>query len=434
MKHILTLVLLVSGIVAFAQQTYYSRVSGVDNEFTNPNNWSLDPSGEPAATSVPTPNDNLVIRDSIYHDAGVGYTHFGNVSIEKEGSYHVFTSNGISDPFFFKGDIFFIAGTLHTSSDFQNQDPSGNGELVFDRAANVFIGDDLILFGFTNMVMNNDSCGDGFTFDDIYFRGADTRICGVGRLYIPHQVRVWDNGNTELSQEVPNDAAPAELTDDAREQLRFQLCEGFKFYNDQQKCLDGEDELIEGDGDFSLPVELLRFYGRYHRGKVQLNWTTGSEQNNDFFTVERASDGSQFSPILTVKGAGNSQSLVNYNVFDENPPLGTAFYRLKQTDFDGSVEFSRVIEVTINADGPEIDVYPNPFDAEINVVVQGLPPKVPVRVSIFDLNGREMLRLQKDLDKLGTQEFTFPNNLSAGAYMVVANYSGQRIFKKVVKF
>ncbi len=73
---------------------------------------------------------------------------------------------------------------------------------------------------------------------------------------------------------------------------------------------------------------------------VDLFWITESENNNDYFDVERSIDGIDFKKIGTVKGAGNTDHQTQYFTMDEDPFTGVNYYRLKQVDFNGEFEYS----------------------------------------------------------------------------------------------
>lgn len=122
-----------------------------------------------------------------------------------------------------------------------------------------------------------------------------------------------------------------------------------------------------GDSPISpLPVELLNFNVVLSNRKVKVNWETASEQNNDFFTIERSLDGYNFEFISQIKGAGTSNELLSYEVIDENPFYGTSYYRLKQTDFNGDVNYSEIRIVSIN-DETIVLIYPNPSTSLVNI-------------------------------------------------------------------
>ncbi|MFQ5334558.1 MAG: hypothetical protein ACE5DN_00630, partial [Flavobacteriales bacterium] len=90
----------------------------------------------------------------------------------------------------------------------------------------------------------------------------------------------------------------------------------------------------------SLPVELLCFEAEPTNQSVLIKWQTATEINNDFFTLQRAVDGTHFSSLINVDGAQNSVKIRNYSYTDNHPNPGVNYYRLKQTDLDGHVTFS----------------------------------------------------------------------------------------------
>lgn len=120
---------------------------------------------------------------------------------------------------------------------------------------------------------------------------------------------------------------------------------------------------IKGNNDpLLLPIELLFYTATVNSNNdVDVKWATSSEANNDYFTIERSSNGVEFIPLARIKGAGNSNTNLNYAYTDENPFIGTSYYRLKQTDFDGQFEIFDPVAVTINKNKTfTYAVYPNP--------------------------------------------------------------------------
>ena len=102
---------------------------------------------------------------------------------------------------------------------------------------------------------------------------------------------------------------------------------------------------------------------------MRLDWVTGTEENNDFFTIERSSDGKNFEQVFTKKGAGNSKVNQYYFGYDAKPYIGISYYRLKQTDFDGKFAYSDIESVkTIGEQVPseiKVNVYPNPISNQL---------------------------------------------------------------------
>jgi Secretion system C-terminal sorting domain len=108
-----------------------------------------------------------------------------------------------------------------------------------------------------------------------------------------------------------------------------------------------------------LPIELISFDAKCNSGQIDLTWETASEVNNDYFTVQRTSNGIDFETIGTVAGAGNSGQMLAYSFVDTDPVEGIAYYSLKQTDFNGHIEHLSLAAVSCN-DAAEFTISPNP--------------------------------------------------------------------------
>ncbi|HEY9049240.1 MAG TPA: T9SS type A sorting domain-containing protein [Ohtaekwangia sp.] len=136
---------------------------------------------------------------------------------------------------------------------------------------------------------------------------------------------------------------------------------------------------IPGTGIITLPVKLLYFSGVVADNAVDLSWATASEENNDYFTIERSADGIKFDSILYEKGAGNSVKEIRYSATDKTVRTSVAYYRLKQTDYDKKYTYSNVVyvdtkDIKVSDEGGTISLYPNPVSDKLNVVVTGNGP------------------------------------------------------------
>ncbi|MFQ5335609.1 MAG: T9SS type A sorting domain-containing protein, partial [Flavobacteriales bacterium] len=141
-----------------------------------------------------------------------------------------------------------------------------------------------------------------------------------------------------------------------------------------------------------MPIELMDFDAELIGPSVELNWITASEKNNDYFSIERSANGKDFDAIATVRGAGNSNSSLNYRYFDENPLKGISYYRLVQTDFDGKSESSKVVLVDNTPKEEAItdfSVFPNParINLPLNINIRSETAK-QAGIVIRDVAGR----------------------------------------------
>lgn len=109
-------------------------------------------------------------------------------------------------------------------------------------------------------------------------------------------------------------------------------------------------KLASATSSSPLPVNLISFSGEVVNKQIELNWETASEINNDYFSIEKSLDGINYEEINKVKGSGNSSLPIQYLYIDENPFIGTFYYRLKQVDFNGTYEYSSAISVYYEAD------------------------------------------------------------------------------------
>lgn len=107
-----------------------------------------------------------------------------------------------------------------------------------------------------------------------------------------------------------------------------------------------------------LPVELINFNASLQEHHVELKWATASETNINYFTIERSKDVISWETIYAIESLGNSNTPHTYSVFDSSPFEGISYYRLKQTEFDGSFIYSKIESISSNNDF--INVYPNP--------------------------------------------------------------------------
>lgn len=139
----------------------------------------------------------------------------------------------------------------------------------------------------------------------------------------------------------------------------------------------------------ALPVTLLSFRAKAGSASVDLFWRTATETDNDYFSVERSSDGRQFAEIGRVAGAGTSFLPGSYQYTDDQPVRGVNYYRLRQVDFDGTFSYSPVVTAAAGKDAG-IRLYPSPAT---DILTLHLPAPLDAEAAwqIFDQSGRLVL-------------------------------------------
>lgn len=181
-----------------------------------------------------------------------------------------------------------------------------------------------------------------------------------------------------------------------------------------------------------LPIELISFRATQEEDHIALSWITEVEINNDFFTLERSSDGINFEKITKVNGAGNSTALKMYNYQDYYFPAGIIYYRLKQTDLDQTFEYSKIISLeSTHQDIANISVFPNPSSEFIAVQILGLV-KNTVSINLFDLKGN-LLRTSYILPGR-TMNYMDTQTLYNGEYIIVIKDGFNTTTKKIMIF
>ena len=147
-----------------------------------------------------------------------------------------------------------------------------------------------------------------------------------------------------------------------------------------------------GKSSAPLPVELIAFYAECEEEQVTLSWTTASENNNGFFTIEKSIYGAEFTVVEIVSGAGTTNNVSYYHAYDEDVTELTTYYRLKQTDFDGKFTYSDLI--TANCSKEEeagFSIIPNPATDYLNIVLNGMY-KGDAIFAIYEGSGKMVYR------------------------------------------
>jgi hypothetical protein len=170
-----------------------------------------------------------------------------------------------------------------------------------------------------------------------------------------------------------------------------------------------------------LPVTWYYFNGYYADGQSFLQWNTASEINNEGFEVQHSTNGVHFASIGWVEGHGTTNVANEYHFVHENPVQGWNYYRLKQVDFDGKFEYSRLIPVF--ADNlPRVEIYPNPLK-DNRLFLSRINTDQPVQVIVTNMLGQDPFELAQDPIELAQDPmmptcFLIPRRLAPGLYHV----------------
>jgi hypothetical protein len=186
--------------------------------------------------------------------------------------------------------------------------------------------------------------------------------------------------------------------------------------------------------NFIVPVELVSMSAENTENGVLLTWITATETNNHGFEIEKLfhplisgdgtlpgedpEDGSNWDMIGFVGGAGTTTENKYYSFIDDDIKTGFYNYRLKQIDYDGSYEYSDIVEVDIPAPNEFalLQNYPNPFNPSTKIRYS-VPQSSKVVIKVFDILGNEIETLIDEQKPIGTYEIIWhTTNLPSGVY------------------
>jgi len=186
--------------------------------------------------------------------------------------------------------------------------------------------------------------------------------------------------------------------------------------------------------NFTLPVTLSDFKATVASSDVVVNWKTSLEYNNKGFQVQRSNNSKDWYSLEFVKGAGESNIEKSYSYTDKNLAPGLYYYRLIQTDRDGKTKNSAVVTATVGGKA-HISLYqnfPNPFRGTTTIRFD-LPVSQKARLSLVDMNGREVKVMLDKMSEAGSHQVTLTSDgLSRQVYYIRLQTETEVQVKKLV--
>lgn len=163
---------------------------------------------------------------------------------------------------------------------------------------------------------------------------------------------------------------------------------------------------------FLLPIELLKFDVENLENKIAINWSTASEQNTDYFLVERSVDGIEWKIVTKEKAAENSSHTLYYEVSDETPVFGMSYYRLRMVEKNLAESYSDIKSVERIKKESRMVVFPNPSHGEITIECDSYT----ISYEVFDLKGKKISpNIHKNLQNKISLDFS---NCDKGVYFI----------------
>ncbi len=182
-----------------------------------------------------------------------------------------------------------------------------------------------------------------------------------------------------------------------------------------------------------LPISLLDFnLKKLNNRSIQIDWTSSTEINSDFFAVQRSTNGRQWEQLETISAAGNSEVKIDYQYIDKNIPVtrtnsSNYYYRLKLVDLDGSYEYSPTRKLILDSfKNAQISIYPNPVSNLLNLNInEPLLDSQNVMIEIYNLFGQKLFTQKQRINQEISLDLSF---LPPAIYSLTITQKDQKIY------
>lgn len=170
----------------------------------------------------------------------------------------------------------------------------------------------------------------------------------------------------------------------------------------------------------ALPIQLTDFEASYNSevDSIEIYWQTYSERDNDYFILEKSNDGTLFTEIKKIKGNGTTNKVSNYSVFDEKSVNMLVYYRLKQIDYNGKINYSKTISIYDLISKIKVsNVYPNPTVENATIDIYS-PTRADIYYKITDFSGKTIEYKLVEIKKGENHIPIISSHLSKGIYTI----------------
>jgi len=181
-----------------------------------------------------------------------------------------------------------------------------------------------------------------------------------------------------------------------------------------------------------LPIELINIGGKAEEKSNRIFWSTATEKDNAYFTIEKSLDGLNFNVLSKVNGAGTSYTRIDYEYVDDRPYEGITYYQLSQTDYDGTTKKLGIIAVDNKSKVKDIEFVPNPV-SENGILKIPTYKEEDISISIEDITGK-IIESKNITIEPGTNAFEVNfSSLEKGMYFIHISSRTKNQYIKVAK-
>lgn len=281
-----------------------------------------------------------------------------------------------------------------------------NGNIIFNNGSNIVVENNAVLIINGNFINNNNSTDVNINGKVIingdYNGGNGSILTGTGSMDITGTVTTNGTGSV---------------------------------FNSTTDCVIacGNSNDCNLDCAEPLPIQLISFDGKSYDNVIKLEWITGSESNNDYFTIEKYKY-DFWTKIGIVKGSGNTSYATWYEFIDETPNNGANVYKLSQVDYDGKSEQFAPISVYHERSYKQKDmiVYPTPLKTNDNINIEFLGINSnEIFIVVMDVLGK--IYIEKVVYNYYDGEVVVLNStsLDSGVYLVIGS-NKKELYEKII--
>ena len=183
-----------------------------------------------------------------------------------------------------------------------------------------------------------------------------------------------------------------------------------------------------------LPVELLSFTAKANEKAISLSWETATERNNAGFEVQRSMDGGNFQTIAFVEGKGDTSLEQDYFYEDRELRFNQKYYyRLKQIDYDGQFEYSRILNEKLVSTLEEVSqFYPNPVTTGRALIDYFATSDGELYTEVYNAAGKLMHKQSYAINE-GSNRLQFDlGHVGKGIFFVKLRQNGTGIYRKLI--
>lgn len=181
---------------------------------------------------------------------------------------------------------------------------------------------------------------------------------------------------------------------------------------------------VMGCGAYPLGVTFTGSELKCDENQVKLNWSVTAEENNDYYTIESSIDARNFETVKTIKGAGTTTNSIDYTAVLDKKHNGVMYYRLSQTDFDGTR--TNLVTHAAECNEKEMKVSPNPFNNFFTIYTD----KEVKQISLTNALGEN---INVNTSKLEGRVVVNTENLKNGVYFLTVKTVSETKIHRLVK-